>query len=119
MFRYPTAVLAAGLTLALAACAQDPQAPADRPDAADTIAPATEPAPPPMTDADGSCNADAVQGLVGQEATDEVVEQARTDAGAGTARTLSPGQVVTLEYREDRLNLDVDDAGIITGVRCG
>ena len=30
-----------------------------------------------------------------------------------------PGQMVTMEYLEGRINLQVDDAGVITAVTCG
>jgi uncharacterized lipoprotein YajG len=66
-----------------------------------------------------SCNADAARGAVGKAATPEVVEQARREAGAAIARVLKPGQVVTMEYRGDRLNVDVDDGNVVTNLRCG
>lgn len=122
-------LLAAALAFTLAACSPQPPEPADPPegvvgvDPADTTMPPTadagealEPAAPGMVD---SCDAGAVQSLIGQEATEAVVEQARIDAGAETARTLRPGEVVTMEYREGRLNVDVDDDGTITSLRCG
>ena len=75
---------------------------------------------PPVTPAaTGPCNAQAAQGYVGKTATAEVVEAARKAAGAQMARTLKPDQVVTMEYREDRLNVDVNATNAITGVRCG
>jgi len=73
-------------------------------------------APPPTAQA---CDADAANGAIGKAATTEVLEQARTAAGAAVARTLAPGQVVTMEFRGDRLNLMVDEANVVTGVRCG
>ena len=66
-----------------------------------------------------TCYADAANGFIGQAATAAVVEQARVAAGAAVARTLSPGEVVTMEFRGDRLNLMVDEANVVTGVRCG
>lgn len=65
------------------------------------------------------CNADAAKSFVGKAASAEVVEQARTAAGADMARVLKPGQVVTMEYRAERLNIDVDAGNTITNVRCG
>jgi len=65
------------------------------------------------------CNADAASGYVGKTATAENVEAARKAAGADMARTLSPGQVVTMEYRDGRLNLHIDDARTITRITCG
>jgi len=48
-----------------------------------------------------------------------LLEQARVKAGAQTARVLSPNDMVTLEYRSDRLNLNTDQAATINRVNCG
>lgn len=125
------ALLLSPLLVALAACTapRDPDAvgtPADAdPTAPAEPAPAT-PAPPAGTTpppaeppAMATCDADAASGFIGQAATAGVVEQARVAAGAAVARTLSPGEVVTMEFRGDRLNLMVDEANVVTGVRCG
>jgi hypothetical protein len=71
---------------------------------------------PPLPD---RCNADQARALVGKRASDEVVEQARVAAGAELVRVLKPGQMVTMEFREGRLNLLVDGGNVITDVRCG
>jgi len=72
---------------------------------------------PPQTD---SCNADAAKpAAMGKVATAAVVEQARKDAGALTVRVLKPGQMVTMEYIEGRLNIDVDARNVIINLRCG
>lgn len=92
----------------LAACTSQPTAAGD--DAS---------ASPPPGDVAQACNADAARGAVGKAATPEVVEQARREAGAAIARVLKPGQVVTMEYRGDRLNVDVDDGNVVNNVRCG
>jgi hypothetical protein len=124
-------LLLSPLLLAFAACTapRDPdaaRAPADGADATAPVAPApVEPAPPadapPAVEPPiaAACDADAADGFVGQAATTEVVEQARVAAGAAVARTLAPGQVVTMEFRGDRLNLMVDEANVVTGMRCG
>lgn len=124
-------LLAAALALSFAACSPQPYDPADPPEgvaAADPADPGTMPPAagagddalqPAATGLDDPCNAGAVQSLVGEQATDAVVEQARIDAGADAARTLSPGQVVTMEYRAGRLNVDIDDNDTITSLRCG
>lgn len=122
MFRPAMSLLAVALTLSLAACSPGPNDAADAPAAPSDAA--TAPAEPVLVEesapfGEDPCNADAVQSLIGQEATDTVVEQARIDAGAQVARTLAPGQVVTMEFHEGRLNVDVDEAGTITGLRCG
>ena len=78
--------------------------------------PMSNPNPPnPM-----GCDAEAAKpGAIGKVASAEVVERARRDAGAQMARVLKPGQMVTMEYREGRLNIDVDEANVITNLRCG
>lgn len=96
-------LLASGVTLALGACTTTP--------GSDRAATAPEPVP--------GCNAEAVQAAIGHQATPEVVEQARADAGASTVRTLKPDQAVTMEYLEGRLNLVVDASNTITSARCG
>ncbi|MCY1283232.1 Peptidase inhibitor I78 family protein [compost metagenome] len=67
----------------------------------------------------GSCDSSAVQDLVGKPASDPLLQQARQRAGAETARTLGPHDVVTLEYNSRRLNLLTDDKQVITRVSCG
>lgn len=75
------------------------------------------PAPQPPTVS--GCQAEPAQGAVGQVATATVIEEARQRAGAHSARVLRPGQVVTMEFNESRLNLDVDAASRVVRVRCG
>ena len=85
---------------------------------ADAAPPGTTPTPAPAP-MPAACNAEAARGAIGQTASAEVVEQARLAAGAAIARTLKPGQMVTMEYHGGRLNLDVDADNVVTGVRCG
>lgn len=77
--------------------------------------PMSDPLPPTRR----TCNADAAAGHVGSQATPDAVAAAQRDAGASSARVLKPGQMVTMEYIEGRLNIDVDDNNVITGIRCG
>jgi hypothetical protein len=72
-------------------------------------------APPPALE----CDASQVQGLVGQALDEAKAEQARADAGAKHVRILKPGQMVTMEFDGERLNIEVDDKGTITALRCG
>lgn len=103
--------LAAACALALSACAT----------AADPTTPAPPPTeqPPPPVPPQASCKPEAAQPFVGQVATQDVVEKARLAAGAQIARTLKPGQMVTMEYHASRLNVDVNEGNVITGLRCG
>lgn len=125
----PVAMLSATLVLLLGACApgsQEPAPPAavdpaDTP--ADTRPPASAgPTPPPAGNADETpslCNADAVQDLVGQEATEALVAQATADSGSASVRVLKPDDAATMDFREDRLNIHTDDAGVIERIACG
>ncbi|MBN2630302.1 MAG: hypothetical protein JXR75_07165 [Rhodobacteraceae bacterium] len=60
-----------------------------------------------------TCGADGLQGLVGQPAA---VLQGMT-FGQST-RILRPGMAVTMDYRPDRLNIDIDAAERIVRVHC-
>ncbi|WP_202845121.1 I78 family peptidase inhibitor [Luteimonas saliphila] len=127
----PAAVLSLSLSLALllGGCtpgSQEPAAPAVVDPAAtpvDTRPSATAEATPPLLGDDDDmpriCNADAVQGLVGQEATEALVARATADSGSASVRVLKPGDAATMDFREDRLNIDTDDAGVIQRISCG
>lgn len=65
------------------------------------------------------CNAEPVQALVGKTASQALVDQARQQSGAQTARVLGPHDVVTLEYNSQRLNINVDDGRVIRSLNCG
>jgi hypothetical protein len=108
------------LTLCLAACAPKPdeqeQAVAQSEERAEEVA---QPAPPPPPPAATACDDSQAQWAVGKKVTDADVEQARKDRGAQIARTLKPGQMVTMEFNANRLNLDLDDTGAVTAIRCG
>lgn len=62
---------------------------------------------------DDQCGAGALQGLVGQPRT---VLEGMTFAD-GT-RIIEPGTPVTLDYRPDRLNIGIDEAGRIGWINC-
>lgn len=67
-----------------------------------------------------SCNAHAVDDLVGQPWRPELLEAARVRAGAAVARQLWTDSMVTKEYHFGRLNVVVDrQTHRIAYVRCG
>ena len=74
---------------------------------------------PPPTPSRGSCEAAQAQSFVGQKASAQVQAQARSAAGAGSVRTLQPGQAITKEFNGERLNLYVDEANTVIRVSCG
>ncbi len=95
-------VLAAALPLA--ACAAG-EAPAE-----------STPTPPP---AEMTCKADAAQSYVGQTATPDIGGAIVKATGARTLRWGPPRSAMTMDYRQDRVNVMYDDAYKITQVTCG
>ncbi|MCG8293742.1 MULTISPECIES: I78 family peptidase inhibitor [Pseudomonas] len=68
---------------------------------------------------DGRCEASGAGFAVGKQASPELLDQARKASGSQMARVLTPHDVITLEYRSERLNLNVDEKGVVTRVNCG
>jgi hypothetical protein len=66
---------------------------------------------------DGSvlpCGADDMGYLIGQH-----VSGVDLNSLAEKVRVISPGDMVTMDYRPDRLNIDLDASGTIVALRCG
>ncbi|WPP01634.1 I78 family peptidase inhibitor [Pseudomonas sp. HR96] len=68
---------------------------------------------------DGRCHSEQAQYTVGQKATSALLEQARTRSGAQIARVLKPNDMVTMDYRSERLNLNTDANGVVQRATCG
>ena len=76
----------------------------------------SDPTPPPTA----GCNADAAKpAAMGKVATAAVLEQARIDSGSAAVRVIRPGEAVTMDFRGDRLDLNVNARNAIDGVKCG
>ncbi len=81
--------------------------------------------PAPETPSNGAmndmmvCDAAAVQNLVGQPYTEAVGKDAQARSKSKSMRLIRPGMAVTMDFRNDRLNIEVDDKSLITAVRCG
>lgn len=111
--------------LALAACQAPPM---DEQEAVGTHAAkaAEAAAAPAQTEAKGldappvgECDANQVQSLVGQAYSDALGNQAQQDASAKQLRVLKPTDATTMEFVGERLNIEVDDKGVVSGARCG
>jgi hypothetical protein len=74
---------------------------------------------PPIEDSNFVCNAEPAQGLVGRTATTELGAEARRLAGAKSLRWIPEGSMVTMDYRPDRLNIELDGGNRVTRIRCG
>ncbi len=75
--------------------------------------PTAEPPPEPLPPT-GSCGAVGLQGLLGQP--DTVL---RTMKFAGPTRISYPGQAVTMDYSDSRLNITINTGNRIEAVTCG
>jgi len=60
-----------------------------------------------------------VASLTGQTVTPEILERAREQSRAITARVLRPDDIVTLEYNSQRLNIYTDKDMTIERIGCG
>ena len=67
----------------------------------------------------GECSASGLGNLVGGPATPSLVNRAKRRAGASVVRVLKPGQIVTMEYLNGRLNVNVDDRNRVKSFSCG
>jgi hypothetical protein len=80
--------------------------------------PPPAPTPPPVAEAEAGCGAGKVAGFIGRKATEDVITAIRETSGAATLRVLEPDMAVTMDYRADRLNVDLDENGVIKALRC-
>jgi hypothetical protein len=67
----------------------------------------------------GACDAARAQALVGREATSALGAEALRLSGARAMRWLPEGSIVTMEYREDRLNIHLDRRNRVARINCG
>jgi hypothetical protein len=74
---------------------------------------------PPRVEGEGRCDAKPAQHLVGRTRNGEIGTEALRLSGARTLRWIPEGTMVTMDYREDRLNIDLDRSNRITRIRCG
>jgi hypothetical protein len=108
-----TALFGLSLTL-LAACSSNPEKPQDKaPDSSKAML------SEPTADFDSRCDADPVHDLIGEQLDDEMAVEARDKADARFLRITRPNQPVTMDYNSQRLNIDIDNAGVVLQVSCG
>jgi hypothetical protein len=63
-----------------------------------------------------ACATGEAQTVIGQPYSPE---RARRAAGAREVQKIEPGGAYTTDLNADRLNIEVDRAGVVTGLRCG
>jgi hypothetical protein len=66
-----------------------------------------------------TCTTERLSGYVGRLATTELGSAIARDANAASLRWIRPDDVVTMDYRSDRINVRCDNAIVVTGFSCG
>lgn len=65
------------------------------------------------------CDVSDVKELVGQAHTEALVQRAKDMTGAAVVRTVRPGEAMTMDFRADRLTLELDAGQRVVAARCG
>lgn len=73
----------------------------------------------PAVAGDGICHADRVAWAVGKSADEPTMKAVWKQSGSGLIRPIAPGQAVTRDFRQDRVNVHLDAGNVITKVDCG
>ena len=67
----------------------------------------------------GACRAEGLNGLVGRPASAELGAEAMRRSGATRLRWIQPGDIVTMDYSESRLNIHLDAQNRVERFICG
>lgn len=67
----------------------------------------------------GRCDASALGWAVGKPLDEAAGRKLFQQSGAGLWRVVAPDNTFSSDQREDRLNVRVDAANVVTGVDCG
>lgn len=79
--------------------------------------PPPEPAAPPPA-MEPNCGAGMLDAYVGRKGSDDVVAAIREWRGEHPVRVLKPGSIMTMDYRPDRLNMELTEDGTIKRFYC-
>jgi hypothetical protein len=77
------------------------------------------PGPVPDRPGGGACNADAAARFIGQRATAALGAEVLAATGARSLRWGAPGGAMTMDYREDRVNVFHNAALAVERITCG
>ena len=76
-----------------------------------------KPSPTPV--AATACGAEKVAHFIGSKRSDALAEEIKRLSGAERIRWIAPGQMVTMDFSETRLNVRTGPDGRITTISCG
>ncbi|MET1756278.1 I78 family peptidase inhibitor [Novosphingobium sp. RD2P27] len=80
-----------------------------------------EPAPPPEAapaNEQASCGADKLDGYLGAIPSPDVLAKIKAASGAAMTRVVGPDDMMTMDFRPDRLTIHTGDDGRIIRFRC-
>ncbi|PSM12967.1 I78 family peptidase inhibitor [Stenotrophomonas maltophilia] len=80
---------------------------------------AHETTPPPAADGPHECQPDKLEAFTGKTADEATVKQLVSASGARNARVVKPGMAVTMDFRQDRVTVQVDAQNRIERASCG
>jgi hypothetical protein len=67
----------------------------------------------------GECSAAGAQSLIGDRKSEALGQKAMKLTGTVVIRWIMPGQPVTMDYRTDRLNMELDAKERVIRITCG
>jgi hypothetical protein len=76
-------------------------------------------AQPTATTIGGACRNDNLQQFVGQPATGDLGTRILAASGARSLQWVAAGTMVTMEFREDRVRVALDERNNVQRVSCG
>jgi hypothetical protein len=74
---------------------------------------------PPAQAGAGKCDASKAQKLIGRTRSAKTGAEALRLSGAKSLRWIAPDAMVTMDYREDRVNLRLDSKNRLVAINCG
>lgn len=74
---------------------------------------------PPAPAVPTGCDAGKLHDLIGKPYETSQADTLRNKANARLIRVIRPGNVVTMDFRQDRLNVKLDASNRVTGLNCG
>lgn len=75
--------------------------------------------PAPAPDTAHECRPEALEAFTGKTADEATIKKLVADSGARGARVVKPGMAVTMDFRQDRVTVQVDAQNRIERASCG
>ena len=75
--------------------------------------------PAKVSDGPQECNPEKLESFSGKTADEATIKKLVADSGARNARVVKPGMAVTMDFREDRVTVQVDAQNRIERASCG